>query len=109
MSQIHKNIIAIRKKRSLSQSQVSELANIPIRTYQRIESGQTSVNLDYLNRLAEGFQCQIHDILHFDLDTNRFPQEFTNALEQKNHSLEEENGNLRQFIDRLLSRFKSSD
>lgn len=106
MPDIHKKIISVRKKRNLSQLQASELVNIPIRTYQRIESGETTVNLDYLNRLAEGFQCSADDILHYDLETNEFPTENTAMLTQKNQMLEEENGRLKQFVKLLTEQFR---
>jgi transcriptional regulator with XRE-family HTH domain len=105
MPDIHKKIIAIRKMRGLSQSQAAELANIPVRTYQRIESGETSASIDYLQRLAEGFQCSINDVLYFDLEINGFPSEHTASLAQKNQVLEEENGRLRQFINWLTEQF----
>ena len=106
MPNIHKKIIAIRKMRGLSQPQTAELANIPFRTNQRIESGDSSVNIDYLNRLAESFQCSVSDILHFDLETKKFPVENTAELVQKNHVLEEENGRLRQFVNWLTEQLR---
>jgi len=106
MPDIHKKIIAVRKKRNLSQPQSAELANIPIRTYQRIESGETTVNLDYLNRLADGFRCSVNDILHFDLESNEFPVEFATELAEKNQILEEENSRLRQFVNWLTGQLQ---
>ncbi|MFN0215881.1 MAG: helix-turn-helix domain-containing protein [Saprospiraceae bacterium] len=99
MPDIHKKIIAVRKKRNLSQSQAAEFANIPVRTYQRLESGESSASIDYLNRIAEGFQCSEDDILHFDLHLNDFPLENAASLVQKNQVLEEENSKLRQFVN----------
>jgi transcriptional regulator with XRE-family HTH domain len=101
MYDIHRKIIAIRKMRKFSQQQAAKLVNIPFRTYQRIEAGETSTNTDYLNRLAEGFHCSINDILHFDLENNQFPVERISALTEKNQALEEENGRLRQFVNWL--------
>ncbi|MDO8367491.1 MAG: helix-turn-helix transcriptional regulator [Saprospiraceae bacterium] len=106
MPNIHKKIIAVRKKRNLSQPQAADLVNIPIRTYQRLESGETTVNLDYLNRLAEGFQCSVNDILHFDLETNEFPIGNADVLVQKNQTLMEENNRLRQFVNWLTEQLQ---
>jgi transcriptional regulator with XRE-family HTH domain len=105
MPNLHKKIIAIRKMRGLSQPQTAELANIPFRTYQRIESGETSISIDYLNRLAEGFQCSLNDILHFDLETKEFSVENAAELVQKNQVLEAENGRLRQFVNWQTEKF----
>ncbi|MCC7464980.1 MAG: helix-turn-helix transcriptional regulator [Saprospiraceae bacterium] len=106
MPNIHKKITAVRKKRNLSQPQAAELANISIRTYQRLESGETTVNLDYLNRLADGFQCCLDDILHFDLETNNFPVRNTETLIQNNQALVEENGRLQQFVNWLTEQLR---
>jgi transcriptional regulator with XRE-family HTH domain len=106
MPDIHKKITAVRKKRNLSQPQAAELANISIRTYQRLESGETIVNLDYLNRLADGFQCSLEDILHFDLETNNFPVRNTETLIQNNQALVEENGRLQQFVNWLTEQLR---
>ncbi len=106
MPDIHKKIIAVRKKRNLSQTQTAEFANIPIRTYQRLESGETTVNLDYLNRLADGFQCNVDDILQFDLETNEFPIHNAAALLQNNQVLKEENGRLHQLVNWLTKQMQ---
>jgi len=106
MPDTHKKIIAVRKKRNLSQLQAAEIVNIPIRTYQRLESGRTTANLDYLNRLADGFQCNVNDILHFNLETNEFPIENAAALAQKNHVLEEEIGRLQQLVSWLTKQMQ---
>ncbi|MFN0173042.1 MAG: helix-turn-helix domain-containing protein [Saprospiraceae bacterium] len=106
MPDIHKKIIAVRRKRNLSQPQAAVLVNIPIRTYQRLESGETTVNLDYLNRFADGFQCSVDDILHFDLETNDFPIGNADVLVQKNQALVEENGRLRQFVNWLTEQLQ---
>lgn len=106
MPEIHKKIIAVRKKRNLSQPQAAELANISIRTYQRLESGETTVNLDYLERLADGFQCILEDILHFDLETNNFPPGNDETIIQNNQALVEENGRLQQFINLLTEQLR---
>jgi transcriptional regulator with XRE-family HTH domain len=106
MPNLHKKIIAIRKMRGLSQPQTAELANIPFLTYQRIESGETSISIDYLNRLAEGFQCSVNDILLFDLETKEFPVENAAELVQKNQVLEAENGRLRQFVNWLTEQLR---
>ena len=106
MPNLHTKIIAIRKMRNLSQTQTAELANIPIRTYQRLESGESSASIDYLNRLAGGFQCSVNDILHFDLETNEFTVENAAALSQKNQILEDENSRLRQFVNWLTEQLR---
>jgi transcriptional regulator with XRE-family HTH domain len=106
MPEIHKKIIAVRKKRNLSQVQAAEFSNIPIRTYQRLESGQTTVNLDYLNRLADGFQCNVEDILHFDLEANDFSAPNAATLLQKNQVLKEENGRLQQLVNWLTKQIQ---
>jgi transcriptional regulator with XRE-family HTH domain len=98
MPDTHKKITAIRKKRRLSQLQAAERSNIPIRTYQRIESGESSASIDYLYRLADGFQCGLNDILHFDLETDEFPSDATAGLAHANQMLEAENGRLQQLV-----------
>ena len=106
MPDIYKKIIALRKKRGLSQSQTAELSNIPTRTYQRIESGHTSASVDYLNRIASGLNCSMNDILYFDLETNDFQIGKEISLKQKNEVLEEENGRLRQFVNWLTEQLR---
>ena len=108
MLNIHKNIIAVRRKRKLSQAQAADLVNISLRTYQRIESGETALNFDYLSRLANGFQCSIDDILNFNLETSEFPVEKTNQMLQENLKLEEENGYLRKLIAHLTKILQDS-
>ncbi len=103
---MHKIVIAVRKKRMLSQAQAADLVNIPLRTYQRIESGETTLNLDYLDRLAKGFQCSVDDILNFNLDSNEFPAEKNNLMLQKNLKLEEENGTFRKLIAYLTEQLQ---
>jgi transcriptional regulator with XRE-family HTH domain len=99
MPKLHQKITAIRKMRGLFQAQAAKRANIPIRSYQRLESGETSASIDYLNRLAEGFQCSLNDILHFNLESNEFPIDYAATLAQNNQMLEEENGRLQQLVN----------
>ncbi len=105
MSDLHKKLIAVRKKCGLSQLATAELANIPLRTYQRLESGQTSASVDYLERIAAAHQCSVDDLLYFDLKSNQFdpprPVEHTALVHEKN-LLEAENHRLRRFVSHLL-------
>ena len=98
MTQIYKNIIAIRKLRGFSQLQTAELSNISIRTYQRIESGQATVSVEYLSRIAACFDCTVQEILHFDLAANEFSQITDPELSEKYQVLELENKRLHKLI-----------
>ncbi|MFN0034210.1 MAG: helix-turn-helix domain-containing protein [Saprospiraceae bacterium] len=102
MSDIHKKITAVRKRLFLSQPQAAELANIALRTYQRIESGETSPTMQHLECIAEGFRRSLDDILHFDLGTEQFPAERDAALKQAHQLLQEEVSQLRQMWNGML-------
>ena len=98
MTLIHKKIIAIRKLRGLSQLQAADLSNISIRTYQRIESGQATVSIEYLDRIAACFDCSVQEVLHFDLADNEFSQLNDPDLSGKYQVLELENKRLNKLI-----------
>jgi transcriptional regulator with XRE-family HTH domain len=53
---------SIRRRKSLTLAQVSELADIPISTLGRIERGESSPNYEQLLKLSEGLEV---DITHF--------------------------------------------
>lgn len=115
MQNVNKKIVAIRHIRSLTQEKTAEKANIPFRTYQRVESGETDA-AHYLERLGEALQCSVEDILNFDLDTNQFsrPVEVqkmekldkeNDFLKKENDYLKTENSRLWQTLTGFLSKF----
>lgn len=53
----------LREKKGVSQSQCARETGIPLRTFQRYESGKNIGDLDYLLRLVEYFNLNIKDNL----------------------------------------------
>lgn len=96
MTNIHQKITAIRQIRRHSQQEAAQLSYISFRTYQRIESGTCSPRLSDIERLAQGFECTVEDILFFDLKSNDFP-----AKSRRELFLEQECEYLKNEIRRL--------
>jgi transcriptional regulator with XRE-family HTH domain len=57
------NIRRLRMKHGITQQKLSELADVDIRTVQRIESAKIDILLRTLNRLRMGLRCTWEDIL----------------------------------------------
>lgn len=56
----------IRKKRNISQGQLSKLSNVPIRMIQQWEQGARNIdgaNINYLTSLSIVLGCKIEDIV----------------------------------------------
>lgn len=56
----------IRKKRNISQGQLSKLSNVPIRMIQQWEQGSRNIdgaNINYLTSLSIVLGCKIEDIV----------------------------------------------
>lgn len=56
----------IRKKRNMSQGQLSELSNVPKRTIEFYEQGIRKIdgaNINYLTSLSIALNCKIEDII----------------------------------------------
>lgn len=56
----------IRKKRNMSQGQLSELSNVPKRTIEFYEQGLRKIdgaNINYLTSLSIALDCKIEDIV----------------------------------------------
>ena len=56
----------IRKKRNMSQGQLSELSNVPKRTIEFYEQGIRKIdgaNINYLTSLSIALNCKIEDIV----------------------------------------------
>lgn len=101
MPSIHTKIAALRKKAGLTQCQMAELANIPCRTYQRIETGYSSTNLDYLERIATVLHLTVEKIMDFDPEMGRFVDKHPQLLDEI-RSLREENQHLKSFISQFF-------
>jgi DNA-binding XRE family transcriptional regulator len=54
---------AARLSAGMSQKQAGEVAGISLRTYQKIESGESPPRLDVLTKLAQAFGCVLADVL----------------------------------------------
>ena len=57
------NILALRKKRELSQARLSRLAEIPRSTLTHIESGEGNPSLSNLIKISSALQIQIEELL----------------------------------------------
>jgi len=63
VSVVANNVRRIRKKKGLTQEEVSSLAGFNYRFYQKIESGKYSPNLYTLFRLAKQLQVKLSTLL----------------------------------------------
>ena len=54
---------SVRKHRGLSTTEVAGAMNMPLRTYERFEAGETRLNLDHIHRFATATRSDAHAIL----------------------------------------------
>lgn len=59
------NVRRLRVTKSLTQQQVGEIANLDIRTIQKIEAGQINVLTTTLPRLQRALNCDWRDLMDF--------------------------------------------
>lgn len=71
------NIKEIRKKRGLTQTQVSKLAGLNQSTYQRVESGEIALTQKYMELLSEVFCCMPSDLI---ANKNEFTSDKNDAV-----------------------------
>lgn len=63
-SRILINLKNLRQAKSFSQHELSQRANIPIQTIQKIEQNRAKViQLDVLDSLCDALQCEVSDLL----------------------------------------------
>jgi transcriptional regulator with XRE-family HTH domain len=98
MLDVCKKIRAIRMIRMASQMDIAERSFISYRTYQRVESGIAVPNLYQLQCISTALECDIYDILSFDLENNCFKK---NYVERENALLKSEINYLRSLLDKL--------
>lgn len=60
------NLSSLRKKKGLSQQQVSDLLNMDASNYQRRESGEKSISMDEWQKLAEILEVPLGEIYESD-------------------------------------------
>jgi len=66
MSNIAQNIKKIRELKNLKQKYVAEKLNTTQQTYSRYETGEISLNVNTLEKIAEILEVSMQDILNFD-------------------------------------------
>jgi len=66
MSNIAQNIKKIRELKNLKQKYVAEKLNTTQQTYSRYETGEISLNVNTLEKIAQILEVSIQDILSFD-------------------------------------------
>jgi transcriptional regulator with XRE-family HTH domain len=110
MTDIHKKIAAIRRLRRLSQEELAERSHLSLRTYQRLESGHGSLHMIQMGTLAAALECSVEDILHFNLEENRFSDETERLrkLELEHAEAKVELHYLRKLLARLFSGFEEN-
>jgi transcriptional regulator with XRE-family HTH domain len=59
------NLKRQRSQRSITQEKLAELADLNIRTIQKIEAGQTNILITTALRLQESLQCEWKDLMQF--------------------------------------------
>lgn len=60
---LSKAIKTVRARRRLTTAEVARRMNLPTRTYERFEAGETRLNMDYLHRFARAVDCDPHAVL----------------------------------------------
>jgi uncharacterized Tic20 family protein len=61
-----KKIKTLRNGKGYSQEYLSDLAQLSLRTVQRIENGETEARGDTLNRLAKALEIEVHEFISTD-------------------------------------------
>ena len=59
------NLKRQRSQRRITQEKLAELADLNIRTIQKIEAGQTNILITTAYRLQEALQCKWEDLMLF--------------------------------------------
>ncbi len=117
------NLSSLRKRKGLSQKQVSDLLNMDVSNYQRRESGEKGISMDEWQRLSEILEVPLHEIYESDekqvfifndgatgngnIVMNYAVPEYLLEHQRKYISkLEEENARLREILNRNTDRDK---
>lgn len=66
MSNVYKNIKAIRNKKQLSQQDVAKMLGTNQSNYTRIESGLTQLTIERMEQLARIFEMSVNEILNYE-------------------------------------------
>ena len=66
MNTVGAKILEIRKRKGLSQAELSDLSKINLRTLQRIEKGVSEPHGNTLKNLCKGLEVKIEDILDYN-------------------------------------------
>lgn len=61
---VHHNIKKIRTDKGLSQQQVADNLHLGLRAYQKIESGETHIDIDRLQDLATIFKVDVMELIN---------------------------------------------
>ena len=70
MNHFAKNLLFLRKRKKLSQSEMPELTGIGRATWSNYENSDTEPNIDGLIRIAKFFEIDLHTLITVDLAKN---------------------------------------
>ena len=63
---IHQTLKEVRKEKGMTLQEVSDRTNIPVRTIERIESGETRLDMERLELLAQVYDMSPTEIMALD-------------------------------------------
>ncbi len=63
---LHDTIRRIRESRQLTQEEVAERLSLAVRTYARLESGETRLDWERIRSIAEAYDMSPEDLVAFD-------------------------------------------
>ncbi len=66
---LHDTIRRIRETRNMTQEEVAERLNLAVRSYIRLESGETRLDWDRIRSIAEVYQMSPEDLIAQDSNT----------------------------------------
>lgn len=69
------NIKEIRKKRGMTQVQLAKILGVSQGAIQMVESGQRSLDLDWMNKIAKALDCEPWELLPKEMQPNISPEE----------------------------------
>ena len=73
----------IRQEKKLSQKELAKKVNIPLRTYQRLENGETQIKPDKAQLLADEFDVSVGYLLGYTEDSKRYDDEEIDGFSYK--------------------------
>lgn len=85
---IHKNITLARKKKGLTQEQLAELANVTVRTIQRVESGENVPRAFTVKTIAEALGTSFEELTNGSQDDHSSKANYTPDVEKERHFLQ---------------------